>query len=141
MSTKSMLRQAKLNEWAVRFSDQKASGLTVKEWCSQNNLSRDKFFYWKRLLKENAIEQALPEIVPLAMPLVPEPVNSTPVSSDTTDDACESCASCTSCASNSCARKLFIRIILNLIIYYNSIWIFLLLQMMICDYNINIFFF
>ena len=106
MSTKSMLRQAKLNEWAVRFSDQKASGLTVKEWCSQNNLSRDKFFYWKRLLKENAIEQALPEIVPLAMPLVPEPVNSTPASSDTTDDACESCASCTSCASNSCARLL-----------------------------------
>ena len=104
MSTKSMLRQAKLNEWAVRFSDQKASGLTVKEWCSQNNLSRDKFFYWKRLLKENAIEQALPEIVPLAMPLVPEPVNST--LSDTTDDACESCASCTSCASNSCARLL-----------------------------------
>lgn len=104
MSTKSMLRQAKLNEWAVRFSDQKASGLTVKEWCRQNNLSQDKFFYWKRLLKENAIEQALPEIVPLAMPLVPEPVNST--LSDTTNDAYESCASCTSCASNSCARLL-----------------------------------
>ncbi|WP_442969665.1 IS66 family insertion sequence element accessory protein TnpA [Roseburia sp. TF10-5] len=28
-----------MNEWTTRFSDQKASGLTVKEWCNQNNLS------------------------------------------------------------------------------------------------------
>lgn len=67
MSTKSMLHQARLNEWASRFADQKSSGLTVTEWCKQANLSEHKYFYWKRLLKEEAIEQVLPDIVPLAI--------------------------------------------------------------------------
>lgn len=31
MSTKSMLHQASLSEWTARFSDQKASGLTIVE--------------------------------------------------------------------------------------------------------------
>ena len=68
MSTKSMLHQAKLNEWATRFADQKASGLTVPRWCEQNSFSTYQYYYWKRLLKEEAIEQVLPDIVPLAFP-------------------------------------------------------------------------
>ena len=102
MSTRSILQQAKLNDWASRFADQKASGLSIKEWCSQNNMSQHKYFYWKRILKENAIEQALPEIVPLAMPSVP--IDPSPVIPSSTDSTRESCASCTSFASNSCAR-------------------------------------
>ncbi len=70
MSTNSMLHQAKLNEWASRFIEQKASGLSVSEWCRQNNQSRYKFFYWKRLLKEEAALQVLPDIVPLSVPSV-----------------------------------------------------------------------
>ena len=70
MSTKSILHQAKLNEWASLFADQKSSGLSVAEWCKQNNLSQYKFFYWKRRLKDEAITQVLPEIVPLTIPSV-----------------------------------------------------------------------
>jgi hypothetical protein len=102
MSTKSLLHQAKLNEWAVRFAEQKASGLSVTEWCRQNNLSQYKFFYWKRLLKEEAIEQALPDIVPLAILSVPN--NKSQAIPNTTEVAGETCASCTSFASNPCAR-------------------------------------
>lgn len=102
MSSKSLLHQAKLNEWISRFADQKASGLTVVEWCKQNNLSEYKYFYWKRLLKEEAIEQALPDIVPLAIPSVKPGI--TQVIPNNTEVAGESCASCTSFASNSCAR-------------------------------------
>ena len=67
MSTKSMLHQAMLNEWATRFSDQKSSGLSVVDWCRQNNISRDQFFYWKRKLKDEMITSNLPDIVPLSM--------------------------------------------------------------------------
>ncbi|MCR5419522.1 MAG: hypothetical protein K6E98_00775 [Lachnospiraceae bacterium] len=104
MSTKSLLHQAKLKEWASRFIDQKASGLSVAEWCKQNNLSQHKFFYWKRLLKEEAIEQTLPDIVPLAMPSVTADVSQTQVTSQVPTLARETRASCTTFASNSCAR-------------------------------------
>ena len=104
MSTKSLLHQAKLKEWASRFIDQKASGLSVAEWCKQNNLSRHKFFYWKRLLKEEAIEQVLPEIVPLAMPSATNDISAAQVVSQVPTLARENRASCTTFASNSCAR-------------------------------------
>jgi len=70
MSTKSLLHQARLNEWAIRITDQKSSGLSVTEWCQQNNLSKHKFFYWQHLLKDEAVTQMLPDIVPLSMPSV-----------------------------------------------------------------------
>lgn len=108
MSTKSMLHQAMLNEWASRFADHKASGLSVAQWCKENNLSQYKYFYWKRQLKDEVTLQALPEIVPLAMPsspIVSEPPVP-PKSSELASATCASCASCTSFASNSCARIL-----------------------------------
>ena len=101
MSTKSLLHQAKLKEWASRFVDQKASGLSVAEWCKQNKLSQYKFFYWKRLLKEEAIEQVLPEIVPLTMPSV-QP--NEPLAIPTATVGSETCASCATFTSNLCAR-------------------------------------
>ena len=60
MSTKSLLHQARLNKWLKHFADHKASGLSVTDWCLQNNISKYKFFYWKRLLKDEAVTQMLP---------------------------------------------------------------------------------
>lgn len=39
MNTKQKLHQLHLNEWASRFADQKASGLTVRQWCDQSHYS------------------------------------------------------------------------------------------------------
>ena len=64
MSTRSIIHQATLNEWVSRIKEQKTSGLSVSEGCRQNNISRDKYFYWKRQLKEEVVEQSLPDIVP-----------------------------------------------------------------------------
>ena len=47
MNSHQKLHQALLSEWASRFADQKASGLTVRDWCSQDNLSIHKYNYWK----------------------------------------------------------------------------------------------
>ena len=68
MNTKQKLHQLRLNEWSSRFSDQKASGLTVKQWCDQNNLSIHTYNYWKHLLKEELANPVLPDIVPVSLP-------------------------------------------------------------------------
>lgn len=68
MNTKQKLHQLRMNEWTTRFSDQKASGLTVKEWCNQNNLSIHTYNYWKHALKEELALQVLPDIVPIVIP-------------------------------------------------------------------------
>lgn len=68
MNTRQKLHQLRMNEWATRFSDQKASGLTVKEWCDQNDLSIHTYNYWKHALKEELASQVPPDIVPIMIP-------------------------------------------------------------------------
>ena len=70
MNAKQKLHQVHLQEWAIRFADQKASGLTVRQWCEQNKLSFHTYNYWKHLLKEEVVDQSLPDIVPLSLPVI-----------------------------------------------------------------------
>ena len=70
MNARQKLHQVHLQEWAIRFADQKASGLTVRQWCEQNNLSFHTYNYWKHLLKEEVVDQTLPDIVPLSLPVL-----------------------------------------------------------------------
>lgn len=70
MNAKQKLHQAKLQEWTARFADQKASGLTVRQWCEINHFSFHTYNYWKHLLKEEVVDQTLPDIVPLSIPAV-----------------------------------------------------------------------
>lgn len=69
MKSKQLVHQAFLNEWSSRFADQKASGLTVREWCEQNKLSIHKYNYWKHQLKEEVFSQIVPDIAPLPFPI------------------------------------------------------------------------
>lgn len=69
MNAEQKLHQVHLQEWAIRFADQKASGLTVRQWCEQNKLSFHTYNYWKHLLKEEVVDQSLPDIVPLSLPV------------------------------------------------------------------------
>lgn len=67
MTSKEKIHQLHLNEWAARFADQKASGLTVKQWCEQNNFTIHTYNYWKHILKEEIVSKALPDIVPFML--------------------------------------------------------------------------
>lgn len=70
MNTKQKLHQIKLQQWASRFQEQASSGLTVKAWCTENNISIHTYNYWKHLLKQEYVESTLSEqhdIVPLTM--------------------------------------------------------------------------
>lgn len=68
MNSNQKLHQAKLNQWAARITDQKSSGLTVREWCLQTGVTIHAYNYWKHLLKEDLVEQVLPDIAPLTPP-------------------------------------------------------------------------
>ncbi|MBR5316789.1 MAG: hypothetical protein IKU39_02735 [Lachnospiraceae bacterium] len=74
MNTRQKLHQLHLNEWASRFAEQKSSGLTVSQWCDQNNYSIHTYNYWKHILKEKLANQVLPDIVPV-MISEPESLN------------------------------------------------------------------
>lgn len=65
MNAKQKLHQAKLSQWASHFKEQASSGLTVKVWCTQNNISIHTYNYWKHQLKLEYIDSVLPDIVPL----------------------------------------------------------------------------
>lgn len=57
-------------EWAVHIADYKASGLTMAAWCTANNVSVEKFKYWKRKLKSVSPSKATPpaaHFVPIAV--------------------------------------------------------------------------
>ena len=62
MTTKEKIHQLHLSEWITRFADQKASGLTVKQWCEQNGFTIHTYNYWKHILKEEVVNKALPDI-------------------------------------------------------------------------------
>ena len=72
MNAKQKLHQLHLQEWAGRFAEQKASGLTVQQWCEVNHFSFHTYNYWKHLFKEEVVDQVLPDIVPIAVPTVPD---------------------------------------------------------------------
>ena len=70
MNNKQKLHQIKLEQWAQRFRQQASSGLTVKEWCAENNFTVHTYNYWKHLLKQEYVDSALSEnheIVPLTL--------------------------------------------------------------------------
>lgn len=66
MNAKQVLHQEKLNKWITTFHEQRESGLTVRDWCSQNSVSPYAFFYWKRMTKEAYVRSMIPKSQPLS---------------------------------------------------------------------------
>lgn len=74
MNTNQKLHQIKLQQWASHFQEQASSGLTVKAWCAENNITIHTYNYWKHKLKQEYVEASLTEqhdIVPLTTPVTP----------------------------------------------------------------------
>ena len=90
MNAKQKLRQAKLSEWTIVFQNQADSGLTVKEFCTKNNISIHAYNYWKHVAKEAYIDSLLPEIVPISEPSCPVPMDKAEISEPLSRDLSES---------------------------------------------------
>lgn len=64
---------SKLAHWTALFQEQASSGLTVKSWCKEHNISIHTYNYWKHQLKSECLDSLLPsghDIVPLTAPIV-----------------------------------------------------------------------
>ena len=66
MNNKQKLHQIKLKQWASLFQQQASSGLTVKVWCAENNISVYAYNYWKHKLKQEYVKASLSEQVAYA---------------------------------------------------------------------------
>lgn len=44
--------------WREKMAEHKRSGLTVRQFCEQNQLREVQFFYWRRVLKEQPEKKA-----------------------------------------------------------------------------------
>ncbi len=85
MTKSQQAHQLKLTYWINQFHDQSASGLTVREWCSQNNVSIHAYNYWKHQVKIKYLEQTLPnppDIVPISFAPTSKPLTATPLNID-----------------------------------------------------------
>ena len=56
MNVNQTMPQANLSKWTALLHEQRQSGLTIKDWCSQNNVSIYAFFYWKRIAKDAYVQ-------------------------------------------------------------------------------------
>ena len=98
MNIKQTVHQATIAKWLPLFQEQKASGLTVKDWCSQTGYSQHQYYYWKRLAKEAYVENMLPQSfeVPTSDP-IPSP--------DTSLDLYNLCESSDNLPKDTCKSK------------------------------------
>ena len=45
-------------QWQRMIKDQYESGLSIREWCRENNISHSKFYYWQRVIREETLIKA-----------------------------------------------------------------------------------
>ena len=51
--------------WAMLIQECTASGMTNKDFCEQRGVSEKSFYYWQRKFREQIVEAAAPQLVPL----------------------------------------------------------------------------
>lgn len=45
------MNSEKVARWTERLQTRQTSGLTVEEWCMQNQVTKHTYYYWKRRIK------------------------------------------------------------------------------------------
>ena len=58
----------KWEEWKEQVQSQIKSGLTVKEWCRQNNVNAKTYYYHLRRVREKLCDEQEHSVVPINVP-------------------------------------------------------------------------
>ena len=58
MDTSLTVRNMPRQSWALMLQDQTSSGLSVRDWCKQNNISTKTFYYRRRQVQEMVLQAA-----------------------------------------------------------------------------------
>lgn len=61
VDTKKATSAVRLRSWKEVFQTRAESGLSVKEWCHDNDIPESRYYYWQKKLRRTAIEAACKE--------------------------------------------------------------------------------
>ena len=59
-------------QWEMVVQECAASGLSNREFCRQRGIPEKSFYYWQRKLRQQIVEAASPQLVPLEPVTEPE---------------------------------------------------------------------
>lgn len=62
--------QFRMEQWMKLIQECQTSGMSVKSWCRQNNITESAYYYWLKQIRRKACAQHLPA----AQPEKPNPV-------------------------------------------------------------------
>lgn len=68
MDTRLATTNIRIQQWAAVFKAKAESGLTVDEYCDQNGISRNAYYYWLRRARAAALENTQTTFVELKAP-------------------------------------------------------------------------
>jgi len=72
VSTQLATQQIRMQQWAQIIRAKNESGLTVKDYCENNSISENAYYYWLRKIRASAIEAAGGQFAELAVPAEPQ---------------------------------------------------------------------
>lgn len=83
--------QLQLQKWTTIIQEYRSSGMKLKDWLYENNISKDQYYYWQRKLKMEAIKCTMPTFVDVSEvsqpPAVVEPQNFTEAQDNNSEPA------------------------------------------------------
>ena len=68
MDTKLATTNIRIQQWLAVFKARSESGLKIDEYCNQNGISRNSYYYWLRKAKATALENTQTTFVELKAP-------------------------------------------------------------------------
>ena len=55
MDMRSVRHQVEAQEWQKRIMAHRSSGLSVKQWCAENNARESRYYYWLHVLRNEEL--------------------------------------------------------------------------------------
>lgn len=71
-----LVAQVRTQQWITMIREQRASGLSVKSWCVEKNISENCFYYRQRRIRE-IVGSEIPEFIEVHQPDHPTTENAT----------------------------------------------------------------
>ena len=54
MEARAIKTEYRLSQWAQIVQERNASGMSINEYCKENNIVESRYFYWLKKIKEKA---------------------------------------------------------------------------------------
>jgi hypothetical protein len=68
METGLTVKNLQHHSWAIMVQEQTRSGLSIRDWCSQNNISTKTFYYRRKQVRSEILQAASPVFAELIPP-------------------------------------------------------------------------